>query len=78
MTAVGRMEGQKDGDVITAAHYSGCLFSLRHKKINMIKSRAGINEFAAKRKTTVSDGGGTERMSFSPELVCLPGIIPAI
>lgn len=78
MAVVWGMEGQKDGDVITATYYSGCLFWLRHKKINTIKSRPGINESAAKRETTVSDWGKQERMSFSPELVCQPGIIPAI
>lgn len=70
MTVVAGMEGQKDRDVITAAYYSGCLLRLRHKKkINTIKSRPGINEFAAKRKATVSDWGEQERMSFSPEIV---------
>lgn len=60
------MQGQKNGDVITANYYSGCLSWLRHEKINTIKSRPGINEFVAKERVTE---GNKKRVSLSPELL---------
>ena len=59
MTAVGRLQWLKDKDVIAATYYSRCLFWLRNKKINTIKSRPRLNELAAEGKTTEE-----ERVSF--------------